>query len=283
MNAQINNSSDLGIIRTIIAKDVVLYFRNRFFAFITVLSMVAYIAIYYLMPGTVTERFDIGIFPADVPDAILEAFTSREMAVTPFESEAALIAAVEAGDQRAGLVLPPDTLTRLAAAEPTEITAYYPPGIPQDLNDLFTDFLTLAFNELGYQVNAEPMLIERNEEVLGPDLSNEPIAPRDRLLPLFALLIFMMETLGLATLISEEIERGTLRALLITPMNIGHLFVGKGVTGVGLAFVQATFLLLITGSLGIQPLIILTALLLGALLVTGLGFLIASVARDIMS
>jgi ABC-2 type transport system permease protein len=42
-------------------------------------------------------------------------------------------------------------------------------------------------------------------------------------------------------------------------------------------------LMAVTGGLNQQPLIIIVALLLGSLMVTGLGFLIASVATDIMS
>jgi ABC-2 type transport system permease protein len=66
-------------------------------------------------------------------------------------------------------------------------------------------------------------------------------------------------------------------------MGIPDLFLGKAITGVLLAFVQATLLMLITGGLAHEPVLILLTLLLGSILVTGIGFLVASVSRDMMS
>jgi len=129
----------------------------------------------------------------------------------------------------------------------------------------------------------QPLNIEASEEVLGIDTAGAQIPPRDRMLPLFAVFVLLMETLGLASLISAEIEGGTIQALLVTPMRVEGLFTGKGVTGVSLAFVQTLLLMGVTGGLEQQPLLILTALLLGALLATGIAFMIASVARDMMS
>ena len=71
-------------------------------------------------------------------------------------------------------------------------------------------------------------------------------------------------------------------ALLITPLTIRSLFIGKGITGVGMAFGQALLLVAITGGLSNQPWIVLLALFLGALLVTGIGFLLASTGSDLM-
>jgi ABC-2 type transport system permease protein len=101
--------------------------------------------------------------------------------------------------------------------------------------------------------------------------------------PLLAMALIMFEALGLATLISEEVESGTAQALLVTPARARDIFAAKGLLGVTLAFGQAALFLAIVGGMDSQPLVILVALLLGAALVTGVGFLIASAARDMMS
>lgn len=274
---------NLNVLLTLIYKDTALFFRNRFFALITVLSLVIYVAIYLLMPSEAEERFDVALYPADVSQAVQAEFTSREMTVTLFDDEQAMRDAVEAGDYRVGVVVPAGAVQSLSAGEATNIIAYYPPGIPENLNRAFNDLLTMAFNGLSYTLDDQPLLINRNEEVLGYDLAGEALAVRDRLLPVLAMLLFLTETLGLANLIAQEIERGTLRALLITPMSVLDLFVGKSITGIVIGFAQAALLLLVTGALGYEPLLVLTALLLGALLITGLGFLIASVSSDMMS
>ena len=93
----------------------------------------------------------------------------------------------------------------------------------------------------------------------------------------------LMEMMGVASLLSEEIHGGTVRALLATPMTVQGLFVAKGIMGVSLAFGQAVLLLVVVGGLSQQPLIMLVALLLGAILVTGLAFLVASLAKEMMA
>jgi ABC-2 type transport system permease protein len=271
------------IIGTLIVKDVALYFRSRFFTVMTFALLALYIAIYFLMPAETTERFTVAVYPAAVPEAVQEAFRSREIGMVVFDDEAAMRTAIEAGEYRVGIVFPDTAITTLTAGQDTRITAYYPPGIPANLNQGFNDLLTIIFNEISYAATGQALNITRHEEVLGYDLAGQPLAPRDRMLPMFAVLLFMMETLGLANLIAEEKQRGTLRALLVTLMNIRELFVGKSIAGISMGLAQAAFLMLITGKLDINPLLILIALLLGALLVTGIGFLIASVSQDMMS
>ncbi|MCA9931131.1 MAG: ABC transporter permease, partial [Anaerolineales bacterium] len=136
---------------------------------------------------------------------------------------------------------------------------------------------------IAYIMHGEPLNISVTEEVLGPNLVGQQVAPRDKMLPLFAVMILMTETLGLANLITEERVGRTLPALLMTRMKLRDLFAGKGIFGVGLAFVQVILITAVTGGLAREPLLIMLTLLLGALLATGIGFLIASAAKDFMS
>jgi ABC-2 type transport system permease protein len=114
-------------------------------------------------------------------------------------------------------------------------------------------------------------------------MSGDQIAPRARMLPLLAIFVLMIETLGLASLISSELHGGTLRALLVTPLTVEGLFLAKGIFGTLFAFVQVALLMALTGGLNQSPILILTTLLIGSALVTGIGFLMASVSRDLLS
>ena len=128
-----------------------------------------------------------------------------------------------------------------------------------------------------------PLPLEVDEEMVGPDMAGMQIAPRDRLRPLLAVLLIMMEMLGLGNLISEEIERRTIHALLATPVTVSELFTAKAIMGMGLAFSQAVFFMAIVGGFTRQAFIILLALLLGELLATGIGFIIAALGKGMMS
>jgi ABC-2 type transport system permease protein len=131
--------------------------------------------------------------------------------------------------------------------------------------------------------SGQVLTVEISAEVVGPDMLGQQIPTRDRILPFFAIFLILTETLGLSTLISEEIESRTAQALLVTPMTVKGLFLAKGITGVSLAFGQALLFMLATGGLNQQPLIILITLLLASLMVTGIGFLMASAGKDLMS
>jgi ABC-2 type transport system permease protein len=125
--------------------------------------------------------------------------------------------------------------------------------------------------------------IETTEIILGPDMAGEQIPPRQKMLPLLTVFILGMEILGLASLISEEVEAGTLKALLVTPVRVDGLFLAKGTFGITFAFIQTALLMGVTGGLNQKPMLILTVLLLGSALVTGISFLIASFGRDMLS
>ncbi|MCC6604943.1 MAG: ABC transporter permease [Anaerolineae bacterium] len=267
------------IILALIQKDIQIFFSNQFFALVTVLALVAYAAVYFAMPATVDETVEMAVFGASLPTPLTDSFAEAGVLLKNMETKAALETAVTDNEYAVGVVLPPDLLQSLAAGEASRIELYFSPQFPEELKDAYIVF----FEEIGYNLGGQPLNIVTHQEILGVDRVGAQIPQRDKMLPLLAVLALAVETLGLASLISSEIEAGTLRALLITPVRMEGLFVAKGVVGVGLAFLQALILMAVTGGLSHQALLIIVALLLGSMMVTGIGFLLASVSTDIMS
>jgi len=267
------------ILSTIILKDLTLYFKNRFFALITILGLVAYIAIYFLMPNSVDETLEIGLYASNLPLIFQEIMEDNGLVIEQFQTEDLLKDAVLANDLPAGFIIPDDFATKITAGKKAHVKIYLGSDVPEEFKDIYAIFL----EELSFAMTGSTLNIDVIEETLGPDMAGAQIALRDRMLPLFATFVLVMEILGLASLIVSEIEAGTLQALLITPMRMDGLFVGKGIFGVGLAFVQTVLLMAVTGGLRVEPFLILLTLLLGSMLATGIGFLIASVGKDMMS
>ena len=266
------------IIRALVAKDLTLFSRNRFFAFVSVLGVVAYAGLYFAMPSSVDEKLEIGLYAPMMPP-IFEQIQEEGLTIEMAESKEALKEAVTEGQYMAGVVLPFDIMEKLATGQKARIDVYFTSDAPEE----FKDAIVVLLEELSYIQSGQTLTIEVSEKILGTDMVGMQIPPRDRMLPLFAILMLLVETLALASLISEEVEGRTIQALLITPMTVKGLFLGKGIIGVSLAFVQAALFMAVTGGLSQQPAIILVALLLGALLVTGIGFLMASLGKDMMS
>ena len=265
-------------VRALVAKDFSLFFRNRFFTVITVLGVVFYIAIYFLMPSEVDENLQIGLY-SPVAFPVLEQMEGEGLEVKSVESLEALEEGVIENEYVAGIALPADILTDFISGEKPKITLYFSSDLPDETKEA----VVVLIRELAYQQAGQPLAVDISEEILGPDMLGIQIPPRDRMRSLFAVLLIITESMGLANLITEEVERRTLNALLITPVSVKELFTAKAIVGIGLAFVKAVLFMGIVGGLGGQPLIILVALVLGAVLVTGDGFIIAAVSKDFMS
>lgn len=268
-----------GAIATLVAKDFSLFFKNRFIALITFGGILFYIAGYFFLPQSVEETFELALFAPDLPAEITAEFAGDGFVLHRPPSEAALRAGVAAGDYPAAIALPEGAMSAIADGRRPVARLYFSAEFPEEYKGLYG----AVVEELGFMMAGRPLNLDVYEEILGPDMAGRQIPPRDKMRPLFAIFVLMLETLGLASLISLELEGGTLSALLVTPLGVADLFAAKGIVGVTLAFAQATLVLLATGGLSERPGLMLTALFLGSLLVTGAAFLLASVARDMMS
>jgi ABC-2 type transport system permease protein len=267
------------MIATLVKKDLTLYFKNRFFAFVTALGLVFYISVFFLLPETVDETLELGWYAPELPGFIVEDLREEGLILNLYDSDAALRQAVLAGDEPIGISLAEDFVHQLSAGARPEVAIYFQFSVPEEFRSAYA----LLMEELGYMLAGQSLNIEADEIMLGPDMVGQQVPPRQRMLPVLVVFILMIEAWGLASLISTEAETGTLRALLVTPLRVEGLFVSKGVTGILMAFSQVALLLLVTGGFRNDPLLMVVMLLLGSLLVTGLSFLVASVSRDMMS
>jgi ABC-2 type transport system permease protein len=271
------------LVRILAQKDLKLFFRNGLFAVITVLVLILLPVIYYLLPAEAEQVLTIGLYSPQELHELEEQLTSRTIQVKRVNSHQGLLEQLDQDEVDAGLSIDQAQQDAFLAGQPAHIRLLLPAGAPREFAQSMTLLVRTAANEASYSFSGTTYSLEAEEEVLGPDRVGEPVAARDRLLPMFAIVLLLTETMGLAGLITEEVERRTLRALRLTPANLSEIFTAKGIMSVGLAFVQTVLLVAITGGFSNQPVLVLFVLLLGALLVTGTGFLIASIARGYLS
>jgi len=177
-------------IGALVSKDFTLFFRNRFFAVITVLGLVSYAVIYFVMPST------------------------GGLDIIEVESEEALRDAVSGGQYAAGLVFPADIMEKFERNEPPDIKVY----VASDMPDEIRDFVSGLITEMAYLQTGQTLNIDWHPEILGIDMAGRQVPQRDRMRSLFAIFVLMTEIFSLSSLISVEAEKGTARALLATPM-----------------------------------------------------------------
>jgi hypothetical protein len=129
----------------------------------------------------------------------------------------------------------PDFIQHLQAGAKPVVTLYLKSDLPNDYRAAYQ----LIMKEISFMLSGHGMDVEAEEIILGKDMAGMLIAPCFRMLPILAVIVLTFERLGLASLITSEVERGTARALLVTHLKPEGLFFSKAVTGVSMAFFQA--------------------------------------------
>ena len=265
------------VIKALLKKDLALFTSNRFYLLITVVGLVFYVGIYFVLPAQLDEKLSLAMYAPVMPPAFSQLTKHEGADVKFFSTEESLKQAVLDGDYQAAIALPPDIMDTWASGGKPEIIVYYASTAPPEVNAA----IVALVKELSYAQTGQALNIETTEEILGPDMLGNQIALRDRMRPLLAIFILLVEIMALASLIAVEIEQGTARALLVTPLRISELFIAKGLLGVGLAFGQAVLFMALVGGFSHQPSIILVTLIIGSAMVVGIGFLLASLTRDV--
>ena len=266
---------------TLLKKDLLLFRRDRFYFLITVVGLIMYLVIYLIMPKTVDETLKVGLYAPGISEitAIDEALVIEQgIDLKVFNTIEDLRSRVERNEYPTGIVLPENFMTDLTAGKKPVVTLYFNAAAPEEVRTAVTTMIS----ELASRIAGEEILLGLNEEVLGRDFAGNQIPWRDRLIPMMVIMILGTEVLSLASLISTELEQRTIRALLVTPLRLRHLLMAKAVLGTGMAFLQVFLFVAIVGGLSPQPLAMVLVLIIGSILVTGIGFLVASLARDMM-
>lgn len=271
---------NLGVIAAIVRKDLVAFSRDRFYVFITFLGLVAFVAMFWLLPSSVDETVRIGLSQTGLDDVFgpVTSVQTEALEVVQFDSRAELVTAVEKGTDGivAGMSFPEDFVAASDASRSVELL------VPADLPPEYLQLMNGIASQIAYFVTgtSPPVDLVTNTVVLGTDRAGDQVSLQEQMRPLLAFFILMMETFALASLVSVEVQLRTVTAVLVTPARTRDFITAKGVLGTLLALVEVLVLMvLIRGFVGDVP-VLLVALVLGAVLVTGVGMLAGASGRD---
>ena len=302
------------IVWAIIRKDLAEYRRDKLWAFLTVMVLIATIALYWVLPDDVSESIQIGVSGVDDPIAIagLEAaeaeglqviafgsaedlesvvarsadawVSSSRATVIPHGSEMSPPVGAEKMNVSVGLAFPEDFFIAAAAGQQSQVTVFIDAAVPAELETAMSSFV----RELAFAVAGEELpfaTADPNEVfvVLGEDRVGNQVSARDGFRPVFVFLVLLMEMFVMASLIAKEIQDRTVTAILVTPATIGDVLAAKGIAGAISGLGQALIILIAINSLGPNPALILTLMLLGSVMVAGTSMLAGSSGKDFMS
>ena len=178
---------------------------------------------------------------------LLESFRAADYFRQAFDvnSESELRNLIDAGSARAGIIIPPDYSSRLAAGRPAQVAFII------DGSDPAIASTTLAAATLigqaratalsverlaarGLAVAAAPAIEVRTRVWYNPDL----IAAYYMIPAVVGLILQFLTVILTATAIVRERERGTIEQLIVTPLRASELIVGKLAPYVLIAFID---------------------------------------------
>ncbi len=320
------------ILFALIGKELVLYRRNTLYLFLSALTLVLFVALFWVSPDSVEQSLTVGISPPlrvlleegrrslgelGVPPELIDQLEGTSIGdeeglrLVQLE-DAQQLQAIIAGelqlfrtsdgefriwdpkgsearprgldrvDLGIGIDFQRDFLAEVATGGSATVRVITDAAVPAEIQHAISSLV----REIALAVAGRPLPVTIPDQeliVLGTDRLENPISMRDKLRPLMALMVLVVETYAVASLVSIEVIQRTVTALLVTPMQLWQFLLAKTVVGTALAFGQGTLILLLVAAFtpGNWSLL-LTAMLLGGLLFTSVAMLIGAAGKDFM-
>jgi ABC-2 type transport system permease protein len=295
--------SHVSVIGSIVRKDLAEYGRDRLWAFLTIMVLVVVVALFWVLPDRVDESIRIGVAGGDgsmqgvglevvafESAAELEAVVAREAEAWSTDGRAVVITpgaeppeGAESADVDIGISFPADFVAATAAGRRTEVTIFVDAATPDEVRTAMSGMVReLAYALAGEDLPAQPLDPTQTFVVLGEDRVGSQATARDSFRPVFVFLILLMEMFVMASLIAKEIQARTVTAILVTPATVADVLAAKGIAATVSGMAQAVIVLVAIDSLSPQPLLILTLMLFGSVMVAGTAMLAGSTGRDFM-
>ncbi len=308
--------SRAAIVSAIVKKDLVEFSRDTLYLFLSILGLVFFIGFFYIAPSTVDETLTLGVHQVGM-DSLFDQYqegadASEGLKLVQFSSEEELKKVVAgdleywesndgtktflrdkaAGDEKPkdaekvavaiGIGFPADFLEKTAAKEKTAVTVYSDAGVPPEIQGAMKSFV----REIAYALagDAVPVTEPAQENIiLGTDRAGDQISIREKMRPMLALFVLMVEVLSMASLVSSEVMNRTVTAVLVTPARAGDFLMAKTIYGTMLAMSQGMIVLIAIGAFtATNWWLLLLTMLVGSLMFTGVAMIVGAAGKDFL-
>lgn len=289
------------IISAIVAKDLREFSRDRLWMILAPISIAFVIAIFWILPPTVDETITVGLYPPELLLA-LESLGEQEkdepqvVKIVTFTDKDSLIAAVSGKNENdetpnvaVGIAFPKDFVSDARTGKKTTVSIYMDAALPDRVGRAMTG----SIREIAYALQAAaagkdpemalPVALPDHQTIiLGEDRAGVQVPWREKLRPLMAIIILMIEALVLAGLVAVEIQQRTITAILVTPARTSDVLAAKSITGFILAASQVLLFLIATHSFSQNRFAIAILVCLGAVMFTAVGMISGAGGKDFM-
>ncbi|HAP43499.1 MAG: hypothetical protein A2087_10105 [Spirochaetes bacterium GWD1_61_31] len=221
----------------IFRKDLAVGPRSPLLVFMLVLPLVMTLAVQLIFTDFSGSDPRLAVYAAAPSELLVELERLPGIRLTRLDGEGRLLAAVEAHDFDAGLVLPAGFDAQLRAGDKPPLELYF------SGESYAVDRMVLAISAIDairtVEGSAPPVRVDLINLSVGA-----PVSLATRLIPVVVFYAFVIAGLfAPASLLVEEKERRTLVALLTTPAKMIEVVLAKGLLGMLLAFALAAMTL----------------------------------------
>ena len=257
----------------VLRKDLRMGPRSPFFLYALVLPVVLTVLFQFAFGSLFEPKPRLGIVDAGSSEITAAMEAAEGIELTLLDDAAELKRQVEANDLDAGLVLPAgfDSAVRDGSRPPLE---FYIGGESYASNRIILMVTALdTIREIeGSAAPVDVEVVNFGEEGLPLTLRLVPI------IVFYALVLAGVAVPGSSLV--EEKEKGTLMAILVTPVKVSEALAAKWLLGLILTFVMAMVTLALNGALGTRPFDVMLVVFVASLLTAMLGLLVGVISKD---
>ncbi|MBS3956909.1 MAG: ABC transporter permease [Clostridiales bacterium] len=263
----------LSRIWAVLRKDLALGPRSPFFLYTLVLPIVLTVLFQFAFGSLFEPRPRLGIVDSDGSAIVTMLRQAEGIELTLIADAVELKEQVEANDLDAGLVLPAGFDEAVRGGE-RPVLEFYIGGESYASNRAILTVTALdAIRAL--EGDAAPVTVEL------VSLGEEGLPITLRLVPIIIFYALVLSGVFVpGSSLVEEKERGTLSALLVSPVKVSEILVAKWSLGVLLTFTMAMLTLVLNSAIGGNPFDVVIVILVAAILTSMLGLLVGVVSKD---
>jgi len=257
----------------VLKKEFALGPRSPFFLY-TIILPFALTAILQVAFGSLfAAQPRLAIYDADNSAVTAEIRQIEGIDLTMVASEAELLRMVEANDFDAGLVLPSGFDAELRAGDKPVLQLY------MSGESYASDRIVLGVTAIDAIRAVEGSTPPVEVSVINFGAEGLPVSVR--LIPIIVFYALVMAGVFIpGSSIVEEKEKGTLMAMLVTPVKTSEVLVAKWLFGTTLATVMSIVTLLLNSAMGPRPIEVLGVVLVAAMMTSVIGLLVGVVSKN---
>lgn len=251
--------------------------KNFVFIFAVVVPIVVTLVVSLVFGTMFADEATLGI--VDEGNSQLVTLLEASSSVTSIEYDeiSELKEAVAEGAVDGGIVLPPDFDSSVLRGDKVKIPIY----IWGESLAKHRTIVTVTVANLVRELAGQEAPVEIEAVTLGDE---ESIPWNDRLLPFIVLMTITLAAVWLPGIsLLHEKEKKTIDAVAVTPATIGEIVLAKGLLGVIIGVLMGVVILLLNQALGSQPWLLVMLLFLGSIMAAGMGLLVGSIVKSIIS